>query len=335
MNQEDAVKASNLEETFQPTVSPVNLLEQLLPITEGFINATCKSQPERDIDIIKKRFGLNQESVYSLEEIGIYYNITRERVRQVESKIISKLSELMYGSSESKKFKIQESFVQEYRQVKDALLDLDYILTKEETRKFFHNRYGINKQSASFSSLNFLMELLGYCSISIKNNGYRGSTKSAWCLQEQFNKAYIEKFFSYINTLLDKPERFKFFEIVISLNKTKGHRLDKDFIRMLLKLCVEIEKIENEEDTYQVKFECLPSAAERAFRVLQEKGSPLHFSEIAKITNHAELNLGKGKRITVTNLKNQLIADSRFKPIGRSGIWSLANWDNVATKTIT
>ncbi|MHC5744754.1 MAG: hypothetical protein ACYTXT_23215 [Nostoc sp.] len=104
---------------------------------------------------------------------------------------------------------------------------------------------------------------------------------------------------------------------------------------MLLKLCVEIEKVGDEEDTYQVKFECLPSVGERAFRVLQENGNPLHFSEIAKIINHAELNLGKGKRITVTNLKNQLIADSRFKPIGRSGIWSLSDWDNVATKTIT
>jgi len=335
MNQEDSVKASNLEEIFQPIVSPANLLEQLLSITESFIDATCKSQPERDLDIIKKRFGLNRESVYSLEEIGVYYDITRERVRQVEFKIISKLSELMYGSSESKKFKIQESFVYEYKQVKDNLLDLDYILTKEEIRNFFQDRYGIDKESELFSSLNFLMELLGYCSISPKNNGYRGSTRLAWCLKEQFNKAHTGKVFVYFNTLLDKPEKFKFFDIVISLNKTKGHRLDKDFIRMLLKLCVEIEKLENEEDTYQVKFECLPSAAERAFRVLQEKGEPLHFSEIAKIINLAELSLGKGKRITVTNLKNQLIADSRFKPIGRSGIWSLSDWNNVTTKTIT
>ena len=334
MNQEDSIKASNLEEIFQPIVSSVNLLEQLLFITESFINATCKSQPERDLDILKKRFGLNHESVYSLEEIGIYYDITRERVRQVEFNIISKLSELMYGSGESKKFKIQESFAHEYKQVKDNLLDLDYILAEEEIRKIFQDRYGIGKESESFSSLNFLMELLGYCSISPKKHGYRGSTKLAWCLKEQFNKACTEKVFIYLNTLLDKSERFKFFDIVISLNKTKGHRLDKDFIRMLLKLCVEIEKLENEEDIYQVKFECLPNTVERAFRVLQEKGDPLHFSDIAKRINIVELSLGKGKRITVTNLKNQLIADSRFKPIGRSGIWSLSNWDNVTTKTI-
>ncbi|WP_392482672.1 hypothetical protein [Nostoc sp. C110] len=235
----------------------------------------------------------------------------------------------------AKKFKLQENLVHEYKQVKNSLLDLDYILAEEDIRKFFQDRYGISKETESFCSLNFLMELFSYCPISANINGYRGSTRLAWCLKEQFNKADVEKVFSYFNTLLDKPERFKFFDIVISLNKAKDHRLDKDFIKMLLKLCVEIEKVGNEEDTYQVKFECLPSVGERAFRVLQENGNPLHFSEIAKIINHAELNLGKGKRITVTNLKNQLIADSRFKPIGRSGIWSLSDWDNVATKTIT
>jgi Sigma-70, region 4 len=335
MKQEDLVEVNNFEEAFQPIVFPINLLGQLLPVTENFINATCKSQSERDLDIIKKRFGLNHESVYSLEEIGIYYGITRERVRQVEFKIISKLSELMYGCSESKKFKIQETLVHEYKQVKDRLLDLDYILTEEEIKNFFQDRYGIDKKSESFSSLKFLMELLGYCSISPKNNGYRGETRLAWCLKEKSNKAHNDKVFVYLNTLLDKPEKFKFFDIVVSLNKTKGYRLDKEFIRMLLKLCVEIESLENEEDIYQVKFECLPSAAERAFRVLQERGEPLHFSEIAKVINFAELSLGKGKRITVTNLKNQLIADNRFKPIGRSGIWSLSAWNNITTKTIT
>ena len=335
MNQENLDKTRNFEEKLQPSISSVNLLEQLPFITESFVAATCKSQPKRDLDIVKKRFGLNHESFYSLEEIGIYYSITRERVRQIESEIIKKLSELMCGSSESKKFKIQESIVQDYKQIKNDLLDLDYILTEEEVVKFFQDRYGISKESDSLFSLNFLMELLGYCLISPKINGYRGSTKSAWCLKEQFNKTYIEKVFSYLNTLLDKPERFKFFDVVVSLNKAKGDRLDKDFIRMLFKLCVEIEKVENEEDSYQIKFECLPSAAERAFRVLQEKGNPLHFSEIAKIINYAELSLGKGNRITVNNLKNQLIADSRFKPIGRSGIWFLSNWDNVVAKTIT
>jgi Sigma-70, region 4 len=334
MTQEDSVEIGNLEEIVQSTVPSVNLLEQLPVITEDFINTTGKSNSGRDLDIIKKRFGLNGERIYSLEEIGIYYGITRERVRQVEFKIVSKLSELMYGSGNSKKFKLQEDFVQEYKQVKNSLSAFDYILTEEEIKRFLQDRYRIGNQGKIFSSLSFLMELFGYSPIAAKNNSYRGPIKSAWCLKEKFNKPHVEKIFSHLSTLLDKPERFKFFDIVISLNRSKDHRLDKELIRMILKLCVEIEIVENEEDTYQVKFECLPSAAERAFRVLQERNCPLHFSEIAKIINHAELSIGKGKRITVTNLKNQLVSDTRFQPVGRSGIWSLSIWNDVATKTI-
>ncbi len=77
MNQEDSVKASNVIEISQATASPVNLLEQLPLITESFVSA-ISTQPERYLDIIKKRFGLNGENVYSLEEIGIYYEISRE-----------------------------------------------------------------------------------------------------------------------------------------------------------------------------------------------------------------------------------------------------------------
>jgi len=328
-------KAENSKEMLQLQASSINLLEQLLPTTEVFVTATHKAQPERDLDIVKKRFGLNGENVYSLEEIGIYYDITRERVRQVESKIVSKLPELLNGSNKSKKIKIQDDLIQEYRQIEDAFGSLDDVLTEEEIKNFFQNRYKICHDDKSFSSLYFLMELLGYYPLPSNNNGYRGSIKLAWCLKEKFNKTHIKRVFTYLSTLLDKPEKFNFFDIVVDINRAKGHRLDKDFIRMLLNLCVEIERIEDEEDTYQVKFECLPSAAERAFRVLQEKGKPLHFSEIAKIINHAELNLGRGRRVTVTNLKNQLIADDRFNPIGRSGIWSLSTWDDVATKTIT
>ncbi len=273
----------------------------------------------------------------ALKKLVFTMKSVEKRVRQVESKIISKLANLICGSNKNQKFKLQERFVYEYKQVKDSLLELDYILSEEEIRKFFQDRYRISKESKSFFSLNFLMELLGYCPISAKVQGYRGLDTSAWCLEDKFDKAQTKKVFGYLNTLLDKPDKFKFFDIVIFLNKKKACRLENNFIRMIIKLCLEIEQIETEEETYQVKFECLPSAAEKAFRVLQEKGIPLHFSEITKIINHAELNLGQGKRITETNLKNQLGKDSqsRFKPIGRSGIWSLSDWDDIATKPIT
>ena len=46
---------------------------------------------ERDAKIIKMRFGIDEEKEYTLEEIGKHFNITRERVRQVEEKVLVKL----------------------------------------------------------------------------------------------------------------------------------------------------------------------------------------------------------------------------------------------------
>ncbi len=45
----------------------------------------------REKTILKLRFGIDTEREYSLEEVGKLYNITRERVRQIEAKAIRKL----------------------------------------------------------------------------------------------------------------------------------------------------------------------------------------------------------------------------------------------------
>jgi RNA polymerase primary sigma factor len=46
----------------------------------------------REREIIKLRFGLNGKGPKTLEDIGKIFNITRERVRQIQNKAISKLS---------------------------------------------------------------------------------------------------------------------------------------------------------------------------------------------------------------------------------------------------
>jgi len=45
----------------------------------------------REKEIIKLRFGLGDGYIYTLEEVGLMYCITRERVRQIESKALRKL----------------------------------------------------------------------------------------------------------------------------------------------------------------------------------------------------------------------------------------------------
>ena len=46
---------------------------------------------DRERDVIKLRFGLDDGQMRTLEEVGREFGVTRERVRQIESKTLAKL----------------------------------------------------------------------------------------------------------------------------------------------------------------------------------------------------------------------------------------------------
>ncbi|MBI5848704.1 MAG: RNA polymerase sigma factor RpoD, partial [Nitrospirae bacterium] len=45
----------------------------------------------KEREIIKKRFGIGDEVPHTLEDVGMEYEVTRERIRQIEVKAIRKL----------------------------------------------------------------------------------------------------------------------------------------------------------------------------------------------------------------------------------------------------
>ncbi len=60
----------------------------LLPIE---INRLLAPLDEREREILRLRFGLDRGEPRTLEEVGEYFNLTRERIRQIEARAMSKL----------------------------------------------------------------------------------------------------------------------------------------------------------------------------------------------------------------------------------------------------
>ncbi|ADL53117.1 sigma-70 family RNA polymerase sigma factor [Clostridium cellulovorans] len=55
------------------------------------LNEVLKTLNEREQHVLRMRFGLDDGEMKTLEQIGNHFNVTRERIRQIESKALKKL----------------------------------------------------------------------------------------------------------------------------------------------------------------------------------------------------------------------------------------------------
>ncbi len=57
----------------------------------GRVNDILETLSEREEKIIRLRFGIGEQAEYTLEEIGKLFNVSRERIRQIEKKALNRL----------------------------------------------------------------------------------------------------------------------------------------------------------------------------------------------------------------------------------------------------
>ena len=55
------------------------------------VNAALGTLKPREERVLRKRFGIGLPTDYTLNEIGVEYSVTSERVRQIEGKALRKL----------------------------------------------------------------------------------------------------------------------------------------------------------------------------------------------------------------------------------------------------
>lgn len=58
---------------------------------QDHLHAILATLPAREQDVLKMRFGLDDGFSLTLEEVGLYFDVTRERIRQIEAKALRRL----------------------------------------------------------------------------------------------------------------------------------------------------------------------------------------------------------------------------------------------------
>lgn len=259
--------------------------------------------PKRSQDIIKKRYGLNQEKGETLEKIGQEYEITRERVRQIISDALKHISE-----------KLEES---NFKKAQERLI---FTIGKNN---------GIIKETEIVSKFNLdgfreanSIKFFADCSRKISAVQEKGIVERSWVLDE----AILEKVLKVgkaAETVLEKKKDLLTSEEISQNIALALSEVSKEEILSILPILHRVQKNKFNKWGLRNWPEVNPKGTrEKIYLVLKEKNKPLHFTEIAKAID--EFQLGKRKAHPQT-VHNELIKDGRFVLIGR-GIYALAQW---------
>jgi RNA polymerase primary sigma factor len=78
----DFIEDTNVESPIDATTS-INLQETVREVLAGLT--------PREAKVLRMRFGIDMNTDHTLEEVGKQFDVTRERIRQIEAKALRKL----------------------------------------------------------------------------------------------------------------------------------------------------------------------------------------------------------------------------------------------------
>ena len=260
---------------------------------------------ERTRDVIMNRFGLTADAKNkTLEEIGKKYNITRERVRQIEDAALVLIKK-------SAAFKEEQVIFDELKQLINSLGSI-----VGESDFLAH----ISKDKNTQNHIHFYLELGDF----FKKHREDEHFKTRWSVDDGMAQKVhdsLKKLLLSLNDedlVLETEMIKKFFEQMKDV--TEEYRNDEIARRWLF-----MSKTISKNPLGEWGKTSSPNVRTRgvkdyAFLVMRRHGSPMHFKEVADAISKTF-----GRKTHYATCHNELIKDSRFVLVGR-GLYALAEW---------
>lgn len=312
------------------------------------ISSLFNELSERERDVLMRRYGLKDDGKETLESIGSAHNLTRERIRQIETVSIKRLQQLKNLDNYVKNLK---RIILQLLEEHGGLMEKDYLL--DILSSFSSNGFKVDPkvQSKHKNYLNFLITKLLHSEFEeVSNskmflNSYKLKFQDLAHLEE-----LAEELLGKINEAKKILATEELIDLIVELDNYKkneeklatkntldiAHALKFDLFEE------EPEKINENKTLYSIlraakkieqnKFgywginnwrEITPKTInDKIYLVLKHNAEPMHFEQIADRINEIGFD---GKKANAATVHNELILDDKYVLVGR-GLYGLKDW---------
>lgn len=260
---------------------------------------------DRTSDVIMSRFGLTPDARQkTLEEIGKKYNITRERVRQIEEAALSLIKK-------SSAYKEEQASFDELKQL---IVSLGSIVAEHELLSH------VSKDKETQNHINFYLTL----GDSFKRHREDDHFHARWSVDEEVAGKVHDSLKRLYASLTDE-DLVTESEIIKKFFDHMKDASDQYRNEEIAKRWLSISKAVSKNPLGEWGKASSPNIHTRgvkdyAFLVMRRHGSPMHFREVADAITKTF-----NKKTHYATCHNELIKDPRFVLVGR-GLYALAEW---------
>lgn len=265
---------------------------------------------EKEKEVVTKRFSLDNKERQTLESIGQSFNVTRERIRQIESIALGKLRRTVNSTKLRFIHELAEAILKE----NGGILVESTLVAKilETIEKTFDVDGHIVKLSLAICPGMQPLE---------KNNRY----KLCWHLDAISKKTVAETLDAAVKALRRNKEVMsleELKEIMAATPAAKAAKLDEAFYESALEVDMRVKYVEEGYGLMTWRHINPKSIRDKALIVLRRTEKPMHFVDIANKIVESEFDQ---KSVTVQAVHNELIRYPQFVLVGR-GLYALKEW---------
>jgi predicted hydrolase (HD superfamily) len=265
---------------------------------------------DKEAQVIRRRFALQGSQKQTLEKIGKQFNVTRERIRQIESIALGKLRRTVRTTRLDEVNELARSIVRSHGGLQREDLLISAVL----------------QQIADSSDLDGAVLRL---SISIDTDLHEGSRSNTfvpfWRLESLSMEDISTVVGAMVKTLKKRKSCMSLGEMVTtvqSLNLFSGRVPSPELIESCLAVDERFRAIPEGWGLTEWRFVRPRSIRDKVEIILKKSGQPLHFMEIANRIREAKFD---HKNVTVQAVHNELIRYPQFVLVGR-GLYALREW---------